>query len=479
MAYTWVPSIKHYPHFDKSIRPSDIWKLVRNPDRVAANAFYPFLKYEKRWQPFRGSEFDKAVSGFQKPEKKEREIRYASRRDSYIYSYYRHMLSGYYENALAANGLSKNVIAYRRVKSSAGRGKSNVEFAYDAFIEIRKLGNCGVVALDISKFFESIDHGILKKQWCSLLGVADLPKDHAAVFRSITSYAVVDRAAAYERLGYVERKIVKGNERLVYTKKFRETPRQLCSNGDFRVKICGQGGAFSKLVRKNEKEYGIPQGSPISDMLANLYLIEFDRAVNQFVINIGGTYYRYSDDILIIVPGGVAEANCARDFAMNEIKKHGDNLLIKDSKTSLLVYKQDGKNQIFERIDGKGRNDLEYLGFRYDGKKIRIRDATISGLYRKISSAAKVVARKQVKRYKNKDLKYLLEKFDHSAFMKRYGRVLDFEVESDYRDWTFWTYAKRSIDTFGALGSPISNQLRNYKRICRSRVESEITKMHK
>jgi hypothetical protein len=96
----WSPALKHYPHFDKPIRPSDIKKLVRNPDAVARNAFYPFLRFEEKWQPFR----TKAAG---KPEKKVRQLRFASRRDAYIYSYYRHLLCAPYENALKAKGFSQ------------------------------------------------------------------------------------------------------------------------------------------------------------------------------------------------------------------------------------------------------------------------------------------------------------------------------------------------------------------------------------
>jgi hypothetical protein len=49
----WVPVLKHYPHFDKPIRPKDIEKLVHDPDAVAPNSFYPFMRFEETWQPFR------------------------------------------------------------------------------------------------------------------------------------------------------------------------------------------------------------------------------------------------------------------------------------------------------------------------------------------------------------------------------------------------------------------------------------------
>jgi hypothetical protein len=465
MLVEWEPSIKHYPHFDKSIRLSDIKKLVGDPKRVASNSFYPFLLYEKRHQPFR-----KQVAT---PDKKKRPIRFASRRDAYIYGYYRCLLAAEYELKLAAAGLDENVIAYRKIRSGNGRGKSNIEFARDAFSDIQAFGNAGVVTLDISKFFKSISHKLLYERWCWLLGVSNLPADHAAIFTSITKYAVVDRTQAYERLGFIERKMISGKERLVYKIPFSDMPRQLCSNKDFREKICGKGGKYPSLIERNHGRHGITQGSPISDLLANVYLFDFDVAMKQYVLEHGGRYYRYSDDIILIMPGGQAEAEAARDFATSEIQKHGSKLKIKPSKTSVMVYSPDAIGQKFTCVAGSGKNGIEYLGFRFDGKVVRIRDATLSGLYRKIILGVRAEVHRLIRRYSGKDTAYLRSRFDYAKFMQNYGRVEDFDPNGSYDSWTFWTYARRALKTFGQEGAPIAHQLKNYRNLVRSRVERE------
>jgi len=464
----WVPALKHYPHFDKPIRPNDIEKLVRDPAAVARNSFYPFMRFEEKWQPFRDKQGGK-------PDKKVRELRFASRRDAYIYSYYRHILREPYEVALAARGLGENVIAYRKLATPEGKGKSNIDFALDAFNVIRGYGNAAVVTLDISKFFESIDHELLRQKWCGLLGATELPHDHAAVFRAITRYAIVDRDAAYERLGYLTWQ-TKGSSRIpVYTTGFKDMPRQLCTNADFREKICGKGGAVASLIETNKNDFGIPQGSPISDMLANLYLIDFDSALKAYVDAIGGAFFRYSDDIIIVIPGGEAEAVAARDFAMTEIQKHGSQIVIKAKKTSVLKYFPAPGGQGFEKLHGEqGENGLEYLGFRYDGKAAYLRDATLSRLYRKVTRSIRAEARALVRRYPGRDQAYIESQFDAPKFMQRYGRVADFDHTASYDTWTFWTYAKRAIETFGPLGRPIGGQLKNYGRIVRTRMAHEI-----
>ena len=426
------------------------------------------MRFEEKWQPFR----DKKAG---KPDKKIRQLRFASRRDAYIYSFYRHILREPYESALASLGLDQNVIAYRKLATPEGKGKSNIDFAFDAFNVIRGFGDAAVVTLDISKFFESIDHELLRQKWCALLGVAELPHDHRAVFRAITRYAIVDRDAAYERLGYLTWR-AKGSSRIpVYTTGFKDMPRQLCTNAEFREKICGKGSKFASLIETNKDDFGIPQGSPISDILANVYLIDFDSALKAYVDNIGGVFFRYSDDIVIIIPGGETEAVAARDFAMAEIQKQGAKIVIKKSKTSVLRYYPVPGGQAFMKLHGEqGANGLEYLGFRYDGRAAYLRDATLSRLYRKVTQSVRAEARALVRRYPGKDQAFIESKFDAPKFMQRYGRVAEFDPSASYDTWTFWTYAQRAIETFGPLGQPIGGQLKNYGQIIRTRMTHEI-----
>jgi len=47
-------------------------------------------------------------------------------------------------------------------------------------------------------------------------------------------------------------------------------------------------------------DIGIPQGSPMSAVLSNIYMIDFDKRLNQLAIQKGFLYKRYCDDILIV-----------------------------------------------------------------------------------------------------------------------------------------------------------------------------------
>lgn len=462
--------LKRYPHFDSTISVEDAEALATSPARVARHSFYPFLRFIQKWNRF-------APKG-QHGKSKERPIRYAARRDAYIYSYYRHLLSHRYEAELARRGLSQSILAYRRIADAdSGKGMCNIHFARDAVARVREIGDCCVLALDISGFFESLDHGVLKRQWCSLLSISRLPDDHFRVYEAITAYAVVDKERAYERLGHFGEKAktkwgapIKG-----YLTPYNKIPKQLCTGAEFREKIAG-GGASPTIIEKNRKPYGIPQGAPISDLLANLYLLDFDTVVAAWARTLGGTYYRYSDDILIVVPGSEAVGRLLMDRVQAEIRQHGDRLKIKAEKSSLFVFNTVGDHQDFRLVMGEqGKNGLEYLGFRYNGERVYIRDATLSNLRRKVARVARREANVVARRYPTKNLAYLKANFDYDRLIARFGRVEDFgEQHNDYRTWTFWTYVTRASKVFGSIGATIPRQLRSHRALVRARLDKEL-----
>jgi Reverse transcriptase (RNA-dependent DNA polymerase) len=146
-------------------------------------------------------------------------------------------------------------------------------------------------------------------------------------------------------------------------------PKQLCTGRNFRQKIAGGDGSKS-LVNVNLKTYGIPQGSSISDLLANMYLLNFDCAVHKILDDLGGSYLRYSDDILLIAPGGEKEGKALAEEIRGMIGKFGSKLAIKEKKSSVFVFTKKGKAQDFKLVQGtQGKNGIEYLGFRFDEKK--------------------------------------------------------------------------------------------------------------
>lgn len=330
---------RRYLHFDRTVGQRHATKIVCSPKRVATHAFYPLIKYQVVSTKIKRTD-DGSKLAYQE---KVRDIAYAAHVDALIYSYYSKLLEERYEDFLKTSGLSQCVLAFRSL------GKSNIEFAASAFGEISRRSECAAVALDVSGFFDNLNHQILKQQWCNLLGVSSLPDDHYNLFKSLTKFSTVDRDKVYQKFG-----IAPSNP--------KHDRHRICSPEEFRSEIRGNG-----LLTTNKKAFGIPQGTPISAMLSNIYMMEFDAEMNSFAKSVNGIYLRYCDDILFVVPLSEID-NCGRiaGKSISALK-----LSINGAKT---------ERRAFTRESGVLRSDkpLQYLGFTFDGQQILIRSAAFA-----------------------------------------------------------------------------------------------------
>jgi len=296
------------------------------------------------------------------PSEKNRPICYCSHGDAAIYDHYGSLLSEGYESLLAAHGLSSVVTAFR-----PNSGLCNIHFANEVFTWIREKGNCVALAFDIKGFFDHLDHKVLKRQWSVVLGQQYLPADHYAVYKSLTKFAYVELELVFREL-----KINKQNPRAN-----RRT--RLCTPEEFRVQV-------RKLIKKNVEVYGIPQGTPMSAVLSNLYMLEFDKAVYAEVQRVGGFYRRYCDDMLCIVSQDKQEL--IEDFVMGKIKEV--HLEIQKEKTTRHTFSLKDDVLIADR-------PLQYLGFTFDGQKVLLRNSGLSRYYAKMRSGVRFAAKSRNK----------------------------------------------------------------------------------
>ena len=142
---------------------------------------------------------------------------------------------------------------------------------------------------------------------------------------------------------------------------------------------------------------GIPQGSPLSSVLSNIYLIDFDKMMHEKAKEEGFIYRRYCDDILIISETNKADE--LQKFAIARIlKDHG--LEIQPMKVEIIDFHYNSRKQIrgFKREKGKlsipvtsdANNEqrfyksLQYLGFEFNGQDIFIRSSSLSKYFRKM-----------------------------------------------------------------------------------------------
>lgn len=352
---------KSYKHFDRPVSKSKAYDLVASPKTINKHSFLPFIYYEKKVRKYRGKRHRIRL--------KKRPIMYASHKDGLIYSYYTILLSQLYEDKLHKLGINNCVTAYRPAIGN------NIKFANDAFQEIQRRKNCAAIAIDISSFFDNIDHENLKKEWCSLLGEKRLPDDHFKVYKSITKWSRVDRDECYTLLNINKNKV----------------PSPICSPEKFRNKIRAQG-----LITVNKDAYGVPQGSPISAFLANLYMLPFDQEMHEITDHIGGYYRRYSDDILWICD--VEDKDKILSSVDKALTKRGSELKRSTEKTEITVFnrKDEGEQISYSIVKGGKHNyqkPFQYLGFTFDGKNKLIRSQTLGRFHRRIRYAVRAAKR--------------------------------------------------------------------------------------
>lgn len=367
-----------YPHFDWPIHRSEAEQIVTDRQRVARHDFYPLIKRLDQTP-----EYDPLARQAKKGETgdvryKSRRICYAAHLDSHIYSYYSDLLSEKYEQDIGAMDFGSSVVAYRQFDEP----KCNIHFARDVFGHIYETCEPDepLVALvfDIKGFFDHLNHGLLKKAWGKILKQSRLPEDHYHLYRSLTKYAYVKLSRLRELFPdfYGQSRGERANQ-------------QICPPPKFRSKVRGGGHLIV-----NPHEYGIPQGTPISALLSNIYMRPFDKAVHDRVSGEMGIYRRYSDDLIVVVPASRKDE--VEDFVMDEITNR--KLSIQEKKTEKYLFRHVGNRIKSWRLESGAdpsvieENQLQYLGFVFDGENIRIRPSSLTQYYRRMNGAIKAEA---------------------------------------------------------------------------------------
>lgn len=395
------------PKINTQIRAKELISKVTNPRFVARHAFFPLIhsiikerKYKKHPHDSKIRSHSHFIKGEYKPSAKNRPLHYATHIDALVFGYYAEILLNKYEQELDKHlGLSDCVIAYRKIALSGEDeiGKSTINFAHEAFSAIAKHAEqeCAVLMFDIKSFFSELDHHQLKSAWCSLLGVRMLPKDHFNVFNAATNFRYILRdelrlkgTTGGKRKGFDERKLAE----------IRKVHGKECffeSLQDFRHAISAkQINVYRRPFVKDNVPVGIPQGLPISAVLANLYLYKFDVSILSTIVKeFGGFYRRYSDDILIICKKD--QVDKIKQFVRDEILK--SKVTISEEKTETYIFKvQQAGNKSSQIISLLVLNDgntiskpLTYLGFEFYGNKALIKSANLSKFYRRMIYSVK------------------------------------------------------------------------------------------
>jgi hypothetical protein len=372
---------------------------------VTAHCWSPlisYLKKEKRYKP------DLRLTVL-----KERPIMYASHRDACILSFYASRLASVLDRRYNDYGLDEAVIAYRSL------GKSNYDFAATALAFARAQAPCVALCFDVTGFFDHLDHKRLKLELKQALDEAELPPDWYAVFKQVTKFR------------HIELNDLKAHP--VFGERLKKRSRE-------PVATIAEITKAGIVVGKNGKFHGIPQGTPISAVLSNLYLWRLDVAMVAACSEAGALYQRYSDDILLI---------CSRD-AENDLTR-----LLMSTLDNLKLEIKASKTERKE-ITSSTPVSFQYLGFNisYDGAVIR--PGSMARQWRK--------ARRSIRRTRETGEAAIAAGTATKVFTRKLRRRF-----SPVGVRNFSSYARRSAAALGS--SRILSQVRRLERMVDKAIE--------
>lgn len=418
-----------YPHFSNktplSIR-KNIERYVTNQKKVSQHSFSPLIFKEIKQRRYKLSDFNgklirshkKLKNGKPTSNSKIREILYATHIDAHVYSYYaQQIITPKYEEYLKQNKLlSSSITAYRQIETDDRlKFKNNVHFAKDVFDEIKKRENCVALVLDIENFFPSLNHKKLKLAWAKILGHKTLPKDHFNLFKATTRFSYVNLNDLKTKNGHFnEKQLAEYRKKGKHT--FFENVKELI-NSDIIIHKNQKQNAKKQLI-------GIPQGLPISALLANIYMLAFDESViNEITLKHNVFYRRYSDDIVMICKEN--QIQLIEDFVKDEMKKNQlaislektEKTLFKINNTRLQSYKLENNGSLKENVP------LNYLGFEFYGYQNLIKSKNLANFYREMKQTIK----RKHKRVETIKEKYLLD--EAPIYKRKIYRLFSFKGE--------------------------------------------------
>lgn len=356
---------RQYKHFDLPLHESDREREIDFSQEIKTHRFWPLLGFTdiaRRYVRIKNTDgnWKRDANGdiLKEVVEKPRPIRFAGHEDAaYLQAYATH-LNGFYEHALIEDGTAGNVLAYRK------GGGTNIHHAKSLFDEIVERGDCTVLAMDISGFFDNLDHLLLRDEVANLLGASRLDGHHGTVWKNVTRYSWVETVDLDERLG-----------------RNRKGRGRVCTPRDFIAHVQGRKNG---LIRKHHQPFGIPQGTPVSGLYANIYLRTFDREMVAWCEKRGGSYRRYSDDIAVALPHGCIAsdvvASVDKMLAKFKLKMSVKKTEVADFKSGLLASPK----------------PIQYLGFTFDGTSTLIRPSSLDAYLGKMRRGihAKLVAAK-------------------------------------------------------------------------------------
>ncbi|WP_159434545.1 reverse transcriptase/maturase family protein [Limosilactobacillus caccae] len=354
-----------YKHFDKplsnNIRCKIINEIIQNNNYVSSYRHLPFIEFPIVFQKYNRKK---------RKYNKTRIISLPSHHDAFLYKIYSKILYKSYEYYLTQNKLSEIPIAYRT-------GHSNITGARDAIDNIASQTSW-VIKGDFSHFFDNLNHDVLMKNVKKVIESIDggeFTDDWRSILKNLMDYRYIKLDDIINNPTYNLK------NRTSYVKDLKELDNLIANNQ-------------LKVSRKHK--VGIPQGTALSAILANVYMVEFDEWIRKYLQRFNGFYRRYSDDFIIVIPDQEFSIEKIREIEKTIIAKSRNNLFltIKESKTRLYYFDKN-RREIFLLSSGSNtldKSELNYLGFSFNGIAVNLRPKTIYKFHYKGKKAVNSLA---------------------------------------------------------------------------------------
>ena len=422
---------KGYYHFDNRMSLKDVNEYVKNLDN---HQYLPFITYKK----------DKNKWKNHKKLDEYRTISIPSIKDNYVYQYYNKILSVKYEEYIKDTVLDESVCAYR-----INQHKSNIDYFDEAYLFLTKCENAKIFIGDFSHFFDNLDHKILKDSLKEVMGVNELDDNMYKMLKSIEK-------ASYIELDDILRFL---NKKGIYIptgdNKYQDVCNYCKKNNQSNIikrewfKELKQNYLKPSKEELKNKKIGIVQGSSVSGVLANIYMIGFDKIINDILKDYEYVYKRYCDDFIIIVKDidlNEYESIINKIYELSRLNK----IELKKSK----VQKFDFKNDKIKGINND-RDFFQFLGFTVHSKSIvKLRESTKNKQINKLLAGARDyhIKKKMLKgalSFLPDDENIILDKYLNKLSRKtkwKYYSKLKRVYDHDYKKSNFGTYMSRAID---------------------------------
>lgn len=458
-----------YAHFDKKTGLDTVWEYITNPNKVKSHGFFPFIKYDQIFYKVSNN------NGIIKVKGKVRPICYSAHMDRCIYQYYSYMLNEKYNEYIKNEGISDCVVAYR-----TDLHKNNIHFAKQAFDFIRQ-GECDIIIGDFKGFFDNLDHNYLKFKMCDVLDEKFLKPDWYTVYKNITKYSTWDlldilklnnlisdnditeiKDAHNQAIKYGNTRLSRKLLRILDQKTHILNGHNLKNYKARSEKLALTKAEFKtnkkEYLQRNTNSYGIPQGSSISAVLSNVYMIDFDKKINTFIKKLNGLYLRYSDDFIIVVPKNLMFTITEIQSYLNGVVLETEKLTLESNKTQMYSFTSDKTILNIKDTTNIHKSQIDYLGFIFDGNQVTIRPKTISKYYYRMYRKLNTIVKCQGITKKGTIISYaeLYNSYTQKGRNGRYDRsklpkkVIIKNKNNPYKSGNFLSYVYRADSIFNS-----------------------------